>query len=104
MVTSAITKVTGGTLTEMTTEGLEQRITNAATEYLGTNPYKDVGVVALQAMVPGGTTGTMGATTDLIGTGEDVLEDAQSEFETIDPSPSKPISPTYTSWDSKNCR
>ena len=36
------------------------------------------------------------AATDLVSSEKDVLEDAQGEFETIDPSPSKPLSPTYT--------
>ena len=51
----------------MTTEGLEQRITNVVTEYLGTNPYKDVDIRSGDFYGgSGGTTGTISSTTDLI--------------------------------------
>ena len=98
VVTSAVTKVTGGTLTEMTTEGLfEQRLTNEATKFLGTDPFDQVGEVMLLAAVPGGTAGTIGATTDIVGSANfDFPSDAQAKFETIDPTTSKPLTTAYT--------
>ena len=95
-VPSAISKILGGAGTEFTAEYHEKKLANYGTQFLGTDPEEGAAAEGLTAAVAGGTGSSTTAATDLVSSEKDVLEDAQGEFETIDPSPSKPLSPTYT--------
>ena len=95
-IPSAISKVLGGGGTEFTTEYHEKKLANYGTQFLGTDPEEGAAAEGLTAMVAGSTGSSVGATTDLVSPEKDVLEDAQGEFETIDPTVSKPLTTTYT--------